>query len=145
VASKKASKPSVGARVVDKSFDKIDNPAPVAVPVEPSEEECVLRGDRYPTITETAWRLLMAGRIEISYEPSSDGRYDFHAVPPVVKNSEKESPGTGYSMGYSKSKVKVSLADPRACTNCGDKASPLHPSGECDSCLQDRLSLEMSE
>jgi hypothetical protein len=89
------------------------------------------------------WKLLMEGKVELDYAANANakGAYDWRAVPPAPK---PRSEASGLA-GYTKSKIVVETRDPRACISCGDKSSPLQPSGECDSCLSDRLSSELSE
>jgi len=109
-------------------------------------EEAILRGDRASTITLLMWKMLMEGHVELDYSLNASrekGVYEWCAVAPLPKiRPEQERSGLA---GYSKSKVPVETRDPRACISCGDKASPLQPSGECDSCLSDRMNSEFSE
>jgi len=121
-----------------------------------AEDAAVLRGDLFDTITPTMWRLMMDGQVVLR----NDEAGVWYAVPPpplfvasaVLPGEVSASGGTvGSDLKYTKAKAKagaaarVEFVDPRACISCGDKSSPLHPSGECDSCLSDRLSGEFSE
>lgn len=135
---------AVFAAVAEVAPFVVEADATVTVVVEMTEE-AILRGDRAGTISSLMWKMLMDGRIELDYSlspsPGAKGTYDWCAVPPVPK-ADPERSGL---VGYTKSKVVIETRDPRACISCGDKSSPLQPSGECDSCLSDRLSSEFSE
>lgn len=111
---------------------------------ESADDAAVLRGDRFATITPAMWRLMMDGKVILRNDEPGVWYAASPPPAPALAQAVLAIARSGRS-GRSDRVAAASLADPLACISCGDRSSPLQPSGECDSCLSDRLSGEFSE